>query len=140
MKYAARMLAMAAMVTPLLASAQLGSARKIVAQVPFEFRAGNRVVPAGQYSVRFMNTSGTTLSILDWNEKINMFASSYPETPPRRIGNSLIFRKYGDRYFLTEVRVEGSEISYRLPESRIEAELGALNIPSSEETLLAQLH
>lgn len=139
MKYAARMLAMAAIVTPLLASAQLGSARKIVAQVPFEFRAGNRIVPAGQYSVRLMSTTGTTLSIRDWNEKTNMFASSYPETPPRRTGNSLVFRKYGDRYFLIEVRVEGSEISYRLPESRIEAELRALNIPSSEETLLAQL-
>jgi hypothetical protein len=139
MKYAARMLAIAITMAPLLASAQLGSAEKIVAQVPFEFRAGNKVVPAGQCTVQLASTNGTTLSIRNWDEKINMFASSFPETPPRHAGDSLVFRKYGDHYFLTEIRVAGSDISYRLPESRIEAELRAQNVPATEETLLARL-
>lgn len=139
MKYANRMLAIAVMMAPLLASAQLGSQNKIVAQVPFEFRAGSKVVPAGQCVVALASMNGTTLSIRNWDEKINMFASTYPDTPPRGTGNSLVFRKYGDHYFLAEIRVAGSEISYRLPESRIEAELRAQNVPASEEILLAQL-
>src|SRR6202035_146494 len=117
MKYASRMLAIAVMMAPLLASAQLGSANKIVAQVPFAFRAGSKTVPAGQTVVQLANMNGTALSIRNWDEKVNMFAMSYPDTPPKGTGNSLVFHKYGDHYFLSEIRVAGSAISYRLPES-----------------------
>jgi len=139
MKYASRMLAIAVMMAPLLASAQLGSANKIVAQVPFEFRAGNKTVPAGQTVIQRASTSGSALTIRNLDGKVNMFAMSYPDTPPKGAGNSLVFHKYGDRYFLTEIRVQGSQISYRLPEGKVEAELRAQNVPVSETTLLAQL-
>jgi hypothetical protein len=139
MKYASRMLAIAVMMAPLLASAQLGSASKIVAQVPFEFRAGNKTVPAGQTVIQLASMNGTALTIRNLDEKVNMFAMSYPDTPPKGAGNTLVFHKYGDRYFLSEIRVQGSAISYRLPEGKVEAELRAQNVPVSEKTLLAQL-
>jgi hypothetical protein len=139
MKYASRMLAIAVMMAPLLASAQLGSANKIVAQVPFEFRAGSKIVPAGQTVIQLASMSGTALSIRNLDEKVNMFAMSYPDTPPKGAGNTLVFHKYGDRYFLSEIRVEGSATSYRLPEGKVEAELRAQNVPVVEKTLLAQL-
>jgi hypothetical protein len=139
MKYAARMLAIALSMAPLLASAQLGSANKIVAQVPFAFHAGSKTVPAGTTVIQLADRSGMTLSIRNPDEKVNLFAGSLPGTPPRGAGNTLVFHRYGDHYFLTEIRVAGSDISYRLPQSGQEKELRAQNLPAAEETLLAQL-
>jgi hypothetical protein len=48
-------------------------------------------------------------------------------------------RPAGNRYFLSEIRLEGSDEAYKLSEGRAEAELRAQNAPASEETLLASL-
>lgn len=139
MKYAARMLAIAAVITPLLASAQLGSQRKIVAQVPFEFHAGNKIVPAGKCTVQLVSPDSTTLTIRNSDAKMALFAGSRMDTPPKgSTANMLVFHRYGARYFLSEIRVAGSSFSYRLPESTNELELRAQNVPVSEQILLAQ--
>ena len=51
----------------------------------------------------------------------------------------LVFKRYGNQYFLSEIRLEGSDRTYKLSESRLEAELRAQNAPASQETLLASL-
>jgi hypothetical protein len=51
----------------------------------------------------------------------------------------MVFHKYGDRYFLTGIKLTGSKAVYRLHESRSEAELRAQNAPESQEILLALL-
>jgi hypothetical protein len=53
--------------------------------------------------------------------------------------NAMVFHKYGDRYFLTAIKLAGSRTVYQLPQSKAEAELRAQNIPASEEALLALL-
>jgi len=52
---------------------------------------------------------------------------------------ALVFKQYGDRYFLSGIKLQGSKITYHLPESRAEAELRAQNVSVTEETLLASL-
>jgi hypothetical protein len=51
----------------------------------------------------------------------------------------LVFKRYGSLYFLSEIRLEGSNLTYKLSESRAEAELRAQNAPASEQTLLASV-
>jgi hypothetical protein len=51
----------------------------------------------------------------------------------------LVFERYGDRYFLSSIRVQGSDRIYRLPTSKAEAELRAQNVAATEQTLLASL-
>ena len=141
MKYAARMLAIAAVIAPLLASAQLGTQNKIVAEVPFAFHAGNKTVPAGKCTIQTASMNGTTLAIRNSDAEMALFAGSYKDSPPKgSTGNKLVFHKYGDRYFLSEIRIDGSNVSYRLPESADEREQQARNMPVSEETLVAQLY
>jgi len=48
MKYAARFFAMVLMMAPLLASAQLTRGHTLAANVPFQFRAGEKVVPCSE--------------------------------------------------------------------------------------------
>jgi hypothetical protein len=51
----------------------------------------------------------------------------------------MVFHKYGDRYFLTSIKLKGSTVVYRLRESKAEAELRAQNVPASQKILLARL-
>jgi hypothetical protein len=52
---------------------------------------------------------------------------------------ALVFKHYGDRYFLSGIKLQGSNITYRLPESKVEAELRAQSVSATEETLRASL-
>jgi hypothetical protein len=50
-----------------------------------------------------------------------------------------VFHKYGDRYFLVGVRIQGSQSDYTLPETKAEAEVRAQNITAPQEVMLALL-
>lgn len=140
MKYAMRMLAIVVTMMPLLASAQLGNSQRLVANVPFEFRAGEKLIPAGECVVQRGNLDARTLIIGNWGAKVGLFANptiaSANETSST---NAMVFHKYGDRYFLTSIKLKGSKALYRLHESKAEAELRAQNVPASQEILLARL-
>jgi hypothetical protein len=47
---------------PLLATAQLNSTQKIVAQVPFEFAVGSKIVPSGEWIVQSATMDGRVLA------------------------------------------------------------------------------
>jgi hypothetical protein len=139
MKYATRMLAIVVTLMPLLASAQLAD-NGMLAKVPFQFRAGNTLVPAGQCVVQRAGLNPGTFMIRNDGAKIALFAMARTlSTTKGSSGNALIFHKYGERYFLSAIQIEGSPISYQLPEGKVEAELRAQNVPASQEIVVAQL-
>jgi hypothetical protein len=140
MKYAARMFAIVVTMIPLLATAQMGTSRKLSAQVPFEFLAGNKLVPAGECIVQSAGTGGNTIQLSNWNAKISLFSVvSMGESQKGAGVDSLIFHRYGDRYFLSGMKLASTGATYRLPEGKAEAELRAQNVPATEEILLAAL-
>ena len=123
-----------------IAAAQLHSDSRIVTQVPFEFAVGNRIVPAGECVVQIATMDGNTLSIRSTGTKVNLFAAtSRDEGKQNAPQYTLVFKRYGDSYFLSGIRLQGSKIQYRLYESKGEAELRAQKGPATEETLLASL-
>ena len=81
MKYAKWMWAAAIVllpnVLPTLASAQLGDA-KIVANVPFEFRVLNKLVPAGEYAVQRGPGFSGALMIQNARAKVGVISYSSP--------------------------------------------------------------
>jgi len=123
-----------------MAVAQLNSDSRIVAQVPFEFMVANKIVPAGECAVRVATGDGRTLMISNAGSHVNLFSPSYQtegkQGPPHY---ALVFKQYGESYFLSGIKLQGSKIAYRLPESRVEAELRAQNVAATEDTLLASL-
>ncbi len=143
MKHAKLMLVAMLMVLPSLAVAQLGSGSTIVAQVPFEFVVANKIVPAGKCLVQRATLDAPpqpTLMIGNVAARVSLFASaSRIETKEVAGAYTLVFNKQGDRYFLRGIKLEGSRMTYRLPESKAEAELRARNVPASEEIVLASL-
>jgi hypothetical protein len=123
-----------------MAAAQLNSSTRVVAQVPFEFMVANKMVPAGEYEVQAITMDRNTLVIRNAEAKVGLFSpSSQWESKQDASDYALVFKQYGDRYFLSEIRLQGSKITYRLPESKVEVELRAQNVSATEESLRASL-
>ena len=140
MKHAKWMLTMTLVLLSGLASAQLTSEQKIVAQVPFEFTVANKIVPAGKCIVQPATMNARTLMIRNAGATVNLFASATLSETKKAAGQyALVFNHYRNQYFLSGIKLEGSKTIYMLPESKAEAELRAQNMPHAEEVLLASL-
>jgi hypothetical protein len=140
MKHAKWLVVVTLVVLSGMAAAQLNSGSRLVTQVPFEFMVANKVVPTGEWVVRIATVDGNILDISNAQRSAGVFsASSRTEAKQPASHCALVFRQYGYRYFLSEIKLQGSKIAYRLPESKAEAELRAQNVPATEETLLASL-
>jgi len=140
MKYVKRIFALTLVMLPILAAAQLKKGDAIVAQVPFEFTAGNKVVPAGECIVQATAPGGRTLMIRNPVAGVAWFSSaSLDETKEAAGDYALVFDKYGDHYFLAGIKLAAARTIYRLPESKAETELRAQNMLASEQIVLASL-
>ncbi len=141
MKFAKSAVAAMLVVLSSLAVAQMNSGSRIVSEVPFQFTVGNKVVPAGKCVIQANVTAdGKTLLIRNAEGTVGLLSSfSRSETRENASNYELVFNQYGDRYFLSGIKFEGSKITYRLPEGKVERELQSQNMTATEETLVASL-
>jgi hypothetical protein len=140
MKSAKWMLPVTLMLLSGLMAAQSLTSSHIVAQVPFDFMVNNKIIPAGECIVQSADMDTRVLTIRNVAAKKALFApSSHGEANKSADSTVLVFKRYGNQYFLSEIRLEGSNRTYKLSESRAEAELRAQNAPASKQTLLASL-
>ena len=139
MKRATLMAAVMLMVLTGLATAQLGTKDQIRAQVPFEFMVANRMVPAGMYIVQLTEPGTKMLTINNRDAKVAVLSRAFQDENKTTLSAPiLVFNKYGNQYFLREIKLEDRTI-YRLPRSNSEAELLARNGPAAQESVVASL-
>ena len=92
--------------------------QKARADVPFNFNSGDKVLPAATYEISEVTASA--MSIRDFKGDAAMFVFG-PADAKYAMRNKLVFRHYGDRYFLYQVwDAEGQGIQLR--ESKLEKE------------------
>jgi len=138
MKYA-RAIALMVLALPIAAAAQLGSGQKIAANVPFEFVAWNKVVPAGNCIVQRTSMNGSTLTIQNTKAGMSTLALSREDRAKTATGAyTLVFHKYGSRHFLAQVKIADGTV-YMLPESKLERELRAQNTAPQDQIVLASV-
>ena len=89
----------------------------LVARVPFEFTVGNSTLPRDTYQLSRLN--GHAEMLLLRGEREGLFVRTEEMRVPRGAAPSLLFHKYGDQYFLREVRLDGSA-RLDLPETNAE--------------------
>ena len=113
--------------------AQISSPEK--ANIPFDFTAGSVDLSAGEYTVE---TTGTLGNLLIRGEGTQgMFLGSDAAQADRAAASStLVFHRYGDHYFLSQIWVQGEERGSELSMTKIEKELRASN---ARPTLVAVL-
>lgn len=140
MKHVTRILALAVTLLPMFAAAQLSEKDRIVTDVPFQFVVANNLVPAGKWTLQTAVPTGRTLMLHNTDaHKSLMVSASIKAGKEEAASYALVFHKYGDRYFLSALKVEGSNTIYRMGESKAEAEIRAQNVAASQEILVASL-
>ena len=136
MKYTKWICVLTLLIVPALASAQMTQTDRIAVNRPFSFVVGNTTLPSGEIILQRADLSGHVLAIRNVDAKVNVFASSLAGKASTRTGEYLVFRKYGNRYVLKSLKVEGSKDTYAFAAGRLEAEMTAQNA-ASEEILVA---
>lgn len=113
-----------AMVTfSLLAGVPNMSAQMIAtATVPFAFTVGHTEMPAGNYVIS--SVSDSAIAIMNRNKGTGVISLFRPEEPKRNDGaTKLVFHKYGDKYFLSQVARGFGGNMIQLPTSKLEREV-----------------
>jgi hypothetical protein len=107
------------------------------ATIPFDFRAGDKLMPAGEYVVQGLNPW-----IILRQQGGDKAASALMTNAASR-GNStgdsrLVFNRYGDTYFLTAIWNQSTEYGRQVPETALQRELAkAGDVPIQAAVALA---
>jgi hypothetical protein len=109
----------------LAASASIAQTKQgdVTADIPFPFVVAKQTLPAGHYIVS--PTSTDSLGIHDAHNRGTFVPAQSAERSRSDNSCKLVFHRYGDTYFLSEVWVSGNAVGKTLFRSRAERELAA---------------
>ena len=104
--------------------------------VPFKFIAAGATLPAGEYEIQSFGTEEKLLSIQNRNTSAGILIFSNPcESLNASSATKVVFHRYGDRYFLAELWVQGRNTGNQVPPASHENEV-AMDYPRNEVVLL----
>jgi hypothetical protein len=115
-------------------------AQAVKATVPWGFTINDSYVPAGTYTISSMPTDRLILEVSNRDHKVDILSMALNGS---RIGrdNVLVFHKYGDQYFLTEIRSTAASMELNFPTSKAEkrarTQTQEAGIPASSDVVLA---
>lgn len=96
-------------------------------QIPFDFQAGDQVLPAGKYVVT-LDHLARRLDVRLANSSTGAYVSGAQVHNPDPSGRStLMFHQYGDKFFLRSVAVVGQTGKYQIAASNAEREMAKAN-------------
>ncbi len=101
------------------AFAQLDN-QKVVAKIPFEFRMGDKLLPAGEYNI---STVRNTPMLVALGPDKNMISTHAIESLDASAATKLVFKNVSGRYFLSQIWVQGYNRGRELATTRMEREL-----------------
>jgi hypothetical protein len=134
----AGMIAMTVVASTRVAQAQEG----MRVNIPFDFVAGNTNLPAGEYLVEASGPTHTLLLIDRKDPSASAFINTNAAVSAEPQSESkMIFNRYGDRYFLSQVWAAGYSAGRQLLKSAREKEMAqvAKNDTQGQVTLVAEL-
>jgi hypothetical protein len=91
------------------------------ATIPFAFRAGENVMPAGDYTFRHRD-SNLVLHKEGGGPSVILLTNAALRSKPS-LDSRANFSRYGERYFLSSVWSQGSAAGFEVMKSRAEKEL-----------------
>jgi len=106
------------------------------ANIPFNFIVTGKSLPAGEYAIRSLSTSERVLVIRGSDKSANMVMANPCESARPSDKTKLVFHRYGDRYFLSQIWTAGNSSGAELPQSPREAEV-AMDFPLQQVVLFA---
>ena len=111
--------------------------QKLTVQVPFGFHVGASTLPSGEYMVDTDAAPGVVrLKSADSKSTVMILSMSVQAPGPPSQGK-LVFHKYGDEYFLSQIWKAGNNTGCELRKSRREIEVAA-NARRGVESIMAR--
>ena len=133
-----KLLAIALALPLLMTAAASAQTVHMRVMVPFNFIAAGATLPAGEYDIQSFGISEKLLSIHDQNSSAGILLFSNPcESLNASSNTKLVFHRYGNRYFLAELWVQGQSSGHQVPSGSREEEV-AMDFPRDEVVLLAR--
>lgn len=117
-----RALTLLSLVLALAALPVLASAQEISANIPFAFTVRGKQFDAGRYDLSRLSAIGAW-TLRDSNRNYQLIFQTVMEDYPRDAQPKLMFHRYGEEYFLTQIWTQSLGVS--VPESRQEAQVRA---------------
>lgn len=113
-----------AILAPLSAHAQ--SSKELTANIPFSFNVADKTFPAGEYSVTRLNPQSdkAALAIKSVDGRMSKVVLTNTVWADKAQATAkLIFNRYGDQYFLSQIWTIADNTGLELPKSRNERTL-----------------
>ena len=108
----------------------------VKADVPFDFMVGKSTLPAGEYSIQSISTGASSVLAIRGGKTNQMLASANnAETLNPSANSRLVFHKYGDQYFLSQIWLQVERAGREFKITRREAEM-AKSVPTSEDVIV----
>jgi hypothetical protein len=108
--------------------------------VPFNFIVSGSTMPAGDYMVSTMGGANQILVLRATNGSASTaINANHIEASKPCNTTKLVFRHYGDRYFLAQVWKQGDDRGRQLPKSNLESEIARDFSRQGDVELVARL-
>ena len=98
----------------------LAQSTAMIVTIPFDFHVGAKTLPAGTYIV---NRQGEAIKLSDSSGHSAFVISMAVPNPAAKLDNQLVFNRYGNDAYLTEVRWLGYTAGRGLAKTTNEVEL-----------------
>jgi len=94
------------------------------ANIPFEFKIVNKTLPAGEYKIVPDGTlSSNVMRIENYRgTPVALVVVRRSETRHNGETNAFVFNRYGDQYFLSNLKLLGESIRWEFPRGKAETE------------------
>lgn len=123
-RHALILIAIAAFTTALTTHAYGQTGKTVRTNVKFDFQIGDRIFPAGEYQIESISRHPDIVlqirSLRDANK--TELIVTHPSNAARTQTPKLIFQKYGESYFLTEIFLDSGQWGYSIRPSRHQRE------------------
>jgi hypothetical protein len=113
----------------------------VQATIPFNFTVNGSQLPAGNYTLGSDVTSPRILKIRERTQHVHAMVMAMPNPNENQKADVLVFHKYGNQYFLSEIRSKESSINVQLAtskqEKRARAETEQAGLRVNDDVMIA---
>jgi len=116
----------------------------VYAKIPFNFAVGRKTLPAGPYDVGTIDNGDSKMLLVQFRNGSSavVVASNAAANLKPADKTKLVFTRYGNRYFLSQIWVNGETSGRQLPKTSREKELArdvAQNLTRGQVQIVASL-
>jgi hypothetical protein len=115
-------------------------AQSVKATIPFNWTVNGSNVPAGTYTITCFPTDHHMLEIRNGGNSVHILSMALGEQSKGK-DDVLVFHKYGDQYFLSEIRSSRASMELAFPATKAEQQAKSqtleAGVPSSGDVVLA---